>query len=91
MTAIKVYRHAPRPAGATAPVRLHVPDWARAVWNGLQRAGMRRAAKHLEMLAYSQATSNPQRAAMLRDTAAECRRAAAQPADSSVGTERSAS
>ena len=41
MTAIKVYRHAPVPAGATAPIRLHVPGWARSVWNALQRAGMR--------------------------------------------------
>ena len=91
MTAIKVYRHAPAPAGATAPIRLHVPGWARSVWNALQRAGMRRAAKHLELLAQSQVMSNPQRAAMLRETAAECRRSAARPDDSPVDAEGSLS
>jgi hypothetical protein len=91
MTAIKVYRNAPLPAGATAPIRLHVPGWARSVWDALQRAGMRRAARHLELLAQGQAMSNPQRAAMLRETAAECRRSAAHPADSTVHAERSVS
>lgn len=93
MTAIKVYRHAPVPAGATSPVRLHVLGWARSVWHALQRAGMHRAAKHLELLARNYATSNPQRAAMLRETAAECRRSAAapRPADSSAEGEGSLS
>jgi len=91
MTAIKMHRHAPVPAGATAPVRLHVPGWARSVWNALQRAGMRRAARHLELLADSRAMSNPQRAAMLREAAAECRRAAARPAHSPVHAEGSLS
>jgi len=90
MTAMKVYRHSPVSTGAAAPIRLHIPGWVRAVWNGLQRAGMRRAARHLEMLADSQAMSNPQRAAMLRDTAAECRRSAL-AVDSRVGAERSTS
>jgi len=91
MTAIKVYRHAARPAGAAAPVRLHVPGWVRTAWDALQRMGMRRAARHLEVLANSHAGSNPSRAAMLRETAAECRRSADLPSDSRVGIERSTS
>jgi hypothetical protein len=91
MTAIKVYRHAPLPAGATSPVPLHVPGWARSIWNALERAGMRRAARHLELLARNYATSNPPRAAMLRETAAECHRLAAHPTDSTVHAERSPS
>lgn len=91
MTALKVYRHAPVPTGVTAPLRLHVPGWARSVWKALERAGMRRAARHLDLLARSHAMGNPQRAAMLRDTAAECRRLSVRPADSAVHVEGSLS
>ena len=91
MSAIKVYRDAPIPAGATAPVGLRVPDWTCKLWNSLQRAGMRRAARHLEALANSHAAGNPERAAMLRETAADCRRSAARLATARIETEGSTS
>lgn len=75
MTAIRNFPNAPLAQRTRLPLSLHVPAWALAIWQGLYRAGQRRAAWELEMLADRRALGDPVLARQLRAAAAECRRA----------------
>ena len=87
MTAIRSFPNAPLARQRmSAPAR--VPDWARALWKALHRAGQRRAAWELDRLAERYALRNPVLARQMRAAAAACRH----PQDASTHmTERSLS
>jgi len=79
MTAIRNFPNAPLAQRTRLPLSAYVPSWATAVWHGLHRAGQRRAARELEMLADRHALGDPAMARQLRAAAAECRRADKNP------------
>jgi hypothetical protein len=75
MTAIRNFPNAPLAQRTRLPLSAYVPAWVIAIWHALHRAGQRRAAWELELLADRRALSDPVLARQLRAAAADCRRA----------------
>jgi hypothetical protein len=88
MTAIRNFPNAPLSQRTRQPLRLPgLPGFAVGVWRALERIGQRRAAWELAVQADRLALSNPVLARQLRETAAECRRAARQQSVQARGSE----
>lgn len=77
MTAIRSFPNAPLAQRSRLPLVAQLSVWADFAWQALQRAGQRRAAWELELLAERRASSDPALAQQLRRSAEESRRAAA--------------
>lgn len=86
MTAIRNFPNAPLAQRTRLPLSAYVSAWATALWNGLCRAGQRRAARELDLLADRRALNDPVLARQLRAIAAEYRRAETSLSNPSEGS-----